>query len=322
MRTTHALSTLVLACALAACGTAPKNPILEEARSGYSAAQSDPNVSRLAPLQLQDAGKALDNANRAQEKGEDKEVVNHLAYVAKQRVQIAQETAHQKNAEAEIAEANAERDKIRLETRTAEAEAAKQQAAQSAEELAAANAAREQDRQRMQAQQAETEEARRQAEQAQQANTQTAAQLEEAQAKLKQMESELNELNAKKTERGMVITLGDVLFDTNKAQLKPGAQRSLEKLAAFFKEYPERKAEIEGFTDSTGGDEYNQKLSERRAESVKQALVDMGVEADRISTRGYGKQYPVATNATPAGRQLNRRVEIVLSDEQGNVKSR
>lgn len=327
MKNVH--TSLALVCAavmLVACGTAPKHPVLEEARSGYNTAQSDPNVTKLAALELQEAGKALQNAERAHAKGEDKEVVDHLALVAKQRVLIAQEIAKQKTTEAEVANADIEREKVRLEMRTAEAEAAKQQAAAAEaatqrlnEQLATAKDERERERLRLEAQAAE---AKQQAELAQQSNTQKEAELEAINAKLKQMETELNELNAKKTERGMVITLGDVLFDTNKSQLKAGGIRSLEKLAAFFNEYPERKALIEGFTDSTGDEDYNQQLSEQRANAVRTALVEMGIGAERLSTRGYGENFPVAGNDTAAGRQMNRRVEIVLSDDQGNVKSR
>ena len=137
-----------------------------------------------------------------------------------------------------------------------------------------------------------------------------------------QLEAQLKELNAKKTERGLVITLGDVLFDTNKAQLKSSAARSLQKLAGFLKQYPERKAQVEGYTDSTGSADYNQGLSDRRAHAVRASLVDMGVSSGRITTHGYGKESPVASNDTAAGRQMNRRVEIILSEDNGNVSTR
>ena len=129
-------------------------------------------------------------------------------------------------------------------------------------------------------------------------------------------------MNAKKTERGLVITLGDVLFDINKAQLKTGGTRNLQNLAGFLKQYPQRKAQVEGYTDSTGSADYNQELSDRRASAVRTSLMDMGISNDRITTRGYGKESPGASNGTAAGRQMNRRVEIILSDETGNVSSR
>ena len=129
-------------------------------------------------------------------------------------------------------------------------------------------------------------------------------------------------MEAKKTDRGMVVTLGDVLFDTNQAQLKSGGMRNVRKLADFFKQYPKRNVMIEGFTDSTGSSSRNQELSDQRVHSVRTALLDMGVSGDRITSRGYGESHPVASNNTTAGRQLNRRVEIVVSDDGGNIAPR
>jgi outer membrane protein OmpA-like peptidoglycan-associated protein len=124
----------------------------------------------------------------------------------------------------------------------------------------------------------------------------------------------VSELKARQTERGWVLTLtNDLLFDTGKATLKPGGKRAVEKLAQFMREHPDRDISIEGFTDSSGPDDVNRSLSERRAEAVKQALVARGVETNRIDARGYGQAFPVASNDTPAGRQLNRRVEIIIN---------
>jgi outer membrane protein OmpA-like peptidoglycan-associated protein len=134
--------------------------------------------------------------------------------------------------------------------------------------------------------------------------------------------AQLKALNAQKTERGMVITLGDVLFSTNKAQLKSGGMRNVQKLAEFLTQYPQYKVSVEGHTDSQGSDEHNQELSERRADAVQAALLDMMITSDRITTRGYGEGFPVASNDNAGGRQLNRRVEIILSDENGNITPR
>lgn len=125
---------------------------------------------------------------------------------------------------------------------------------------------------------------------------------------------ELLALQAVKTDRGMVMTLGDVLFATGKAELQPGALSTMQRLADFLAEYPEKTVLIEGFTDSTGSAEFNQRLSERRALAVRSALLDAGVSAQRISTEGYGMARPVADNSTAEGRQRNRRVEIVIQD--------
>ena len=144
-----------------------------------------------------------------------------------------------------------------------------------------------------------------------------AQEAEKAKAQLAQTQQQLAELQAKQTDRGPVVTLGDVLFDTGKATLKPGADLSLDRLASYLRAHPQTKVLIEGNTDSTGTAEYNQALSERRAEAVANALVGRGVSADVIRTLGRGEDYPVASNQTAAGRQQNRRVEIVFSDAAG-----
>lgn len=142
------------------------------------------------------------------------------------------------------------------------------------------------------------------------------------QALIAQQAMELQALNAKKTERGMVITLNDVLFSTNKSQLAPGGMRNVQKLADFLTQYSQQKVLVEGYTDSIGSDSFNQELSDRRAYAVRTALMDMAISSDRVATRGYGEAFPVADNNTAASRQLNRRVEIILSDENGNIISR
>lgn len=141
-------------------------------------------------------------------------------------------------------------------------------------------------------------------------------------AEAERAKTALKDLQAQMTDRGVVMTLGDVLFDVGKSTLKPGGVRVVQKLATYLQENAQRKVGVEGFTDSTGSDDFNQQLSEDRAESVKAALVNAGVAADRITVMGYGETSPVATNDTPAGRQLNRRVEVVLSDESGKIAPR
>jgi outer membrane protein OmpA-like peptidoglycan-associated protein len=147
-------------------------------------------------------------------------------------------------------------------------------------------------------------------------------QVQDSEMRVRQLESQLNELNAKPTERGLVITLGDVLFDTNRAQFKSGGVREVQKLADALKQHPQRTVFIEGFTDSTGSESRNQELSEQRAIAVRNTLLNMGIAHNRMTTSGYGKSFPVASNDTEAGRQLNRRVEIIISDETGSIRSR
>jgi len=194
-----------------------------------------------------------------------------------------------------------ERDQMRLAQRTNEADKAKADT-QQANQLA-------------QSAQDEAALARRRTDDAQRANR-------ESQARAAQLEAQLADLSAKKTERGIVITLGDVLFGVDVARLNPDGMRTARKLADVLQQNPNRNVVIEGYTDSTGSAPHNQELSERRAGAVRSALQDMGVAAGRVVARGYGQANPVAANDTAANRQLNRRVEIVLSDDGGKVSLR
>jgi len=137
---------------------------------------------------------------------------------------------------------------------------------------------------------------------------------------LEQKYHELQELNAKMTSRGLVLTLGDVLFENNRATLMVGAMRAIDKLVAFLSENAERKVLIEGHTDNVGSSTYNIDLSLRRAEAVSKTLINKGIEASRVVTRGYGEAYPVTENSTDAGKQQNRRVEIVILNEGDTVE--
>ena len=195
-----------------------------------------------------------------------------------------------------------------LAERHAEAGEARVAEARSRQEVARA----QQDRNRilLQAREREARKARAEAEAAR--DTAQATQAELASAR-----QEIMNLQARQTDRGLVMTLNDVLFDTGRATLKPGAYRDIDRLAQALKDNPNTRVIIEGHTDSVGSDDYNQALSERRAESVAEALRDRGVSPDRYEVRGLGKEYPVASNANAEGRQRNRRVEIVFSDESG-----
>lgn len=135
-----------------------------------------------------------------------------------------------------------------------------------------------------------------------------------ADAQAKRLAAQLEEMKAKKTERGIVLTLGDVLFDSGRSDLKSGALRTLDQLAAFLQGNPERSAIIEGHTDAVGSTAFNQTLSEQRALAVKRALAERGIADARIGAVGFGPSKPVVSNDTAAGRQQNRRVEIILPD--------
>lgn len=300
--------TLISAAVFAGCSTLPESTTLDRARVDYSNAQANQQVVTLAPLQLKDAGEALDRANAAQTARENAEVVDSLAYVAKQKIALAQETAQRKNADLAVSNAGAERNAALLQARTTEADHANHQAAvaqQDVEEKTAELAAKT----------AEADQARQQTADAEARSAQD-------HASVAALQERLNELNAKQSARGMVITLGDVLFDTNQANLKSGGARNVQKLAAFLNQYPRQKVLIEGFTDSVGGNRANQILSEQRARAVGMALTDLNIGRERVATQGYGEAYAVASNDTASGRQLNRRVEIILSDENGDIAPR
>ena len=145
------------------------------------------------------------------------------------------------------------------------------------------------------------------------------ARLDARDAQIKKLQESLN---AKQTDRGTLVTFGDVLFDFNKAELKSSALPNITTLAAFLQENPDRKVIVEGYTDSVGSASYNQGLSERRAESVRRALLRAGVDPARVVAQGYGKEYPVADNASNSGRAQNRRVEVTISNDNQPVAPR
>lgn len=279
---------LASAILLGACSTLPTTtPALDQARGDFVAANNNPQVSTYAPLEFKQASEALDQANAAAARKDSLDKIDKLAYLAKQRIAIAREVAARKAAEADIANSARQRDQVRLEARTAEAERART-AAEGAQMAATA---------------------------AQSETAQAQAQAREAQARAAQLEAQMAELQAKKTERGMVVTIGDVLFATGQASLTPAGMNSVRKLGDVLAQNPQRTVLVEGFTDSVGGTAYNQDLSERRAGAVRDALLGMGIGRERIAVRGYGEAYPVAGNDNAGSRQLNRRVEIVLSNE-------
>lgn len=320
MNTTHhhvyrlALSALTIA-GLGACASAPvHNPAIDEAQAAYDSAASDPLVARSAPLELGQAQQALAQANAAKNGGNDTAAVEHYVYLARQRTDTALQAGKIAQADQAVADASKQRDSVLIESRTREAQT---------QSLRADNARLDAEVQRNAATAArsQTATARDQTEAAQAlaAERLAATQASEAQASTerahaKSLEDQLAAMKARPTDRGMVLTLGDMLFDTGRAELNQGAKQPLDQLAAFLNQYPARTITIEGYTDSAGSSASNQALSERRASTIKMGLSDRGIALNRISAHGMGEASPVASNDTAAGRQRNRRVEIVLSD--------
>ena len=302
MKTRSTMSLLAAAVLAVACASAPiTTPTLDQARADFVSANNNPQVSQYAPNEFRQASEALDQANAAAARRESLSDVDRLAYVAKQRIATAMEVAKGKAAEASIADASRQRDQVRLDARTAEADRAKRDA--EAAQAAAAQA------------QAQAQAAQQQAAATQEQN---AALVQRAAV----LEALLVELQAVKTERGYVVTIGDVLFATDKATLTPNGMSTLRKLADVMQQNPNRTVLVEGFTDSTGSSSYNQELSQRRAEAVASALSSMGVPRDRIAMKAYGEAFPVASNDSASERQRNRRVEIVLSNEGAQIPPR
>lgn len=299
-RRLRAALTLTAAAALAACAVAPtKNTKLDEARALYQQAAGDPAVVRSAPLELRRAQDALQRADMALRAGEDIAAVEHQAYLARQQSNIALQTKQIAQADQAVSESQARRDRILLDARTRESDSRLAQA-----QRAGADAERAR---------VEADNARKLAEERLAAAQTARDRATAASAKADKLQAQLQELQAQQTDRGMVLTLGDVLFDTGRAELKPGAMQTIDRLAVFMRENPERKLSVEGYTDSVGGDALNLTLSQRRADAVRDALAQRGVDLARIETRGFGKASPVASNDTAAGRQRNRRIEIVIA---------
>lgn len=281
----YALRAPALAALLVAAGCATPTPgALLDARSAYDRAEQSPEVGQHASVELLEAKRALDRAETEWGREGDAEETAHLAYLASRRVEVAVAWATARRAAKEAQALARERERVLLAVRTGEADRAR----------AAAETAR-----------AEAEARAREAEEARRAAL-------EAIERERKLREELAELQARETERGLVLTLGDVLFDVDQATLKPGSMQKLFRLVTFLREQPTRGVLVEGHTDSTGSEDYNLSLSQRRAEAVRSFLVESGVEGSRVLARGYGKGYPVAGNETPAGRQLNRRVELVI----------
>jgi len=283
---------------------------LERAQAAYRQAQADPNVQAYAQLWLADAQKAV----QAAEQAKTLEEKVSLGYVAEKRAQIATIAGATTKTEQDTLQLSRESSDVLLQKRDREVKAARAEAAAKAREAEQARAPSE-------ARARTTDTTAREVEQARlQAEAEARAYAAE-QAKTAALAKELSDLKAQQTDRGLVLTVGDVLFAAGKADVAPGGQRSVDKLAEFLKKYPRRRVLIEGHSDNTGNEDFNLKLSQQRADAVRALLLARGIAPERITTRGYGPKFPIVDNDTPAGRQQNRRVEVLVLSEGANVES-
>jgi len=312
----------ICATLFAGCATTGTSETLESARTEVNAASANPNVVAKAPLELKTAGDALAQGDREQREHNDRVQVDHYAYLASTRARTAQDFATARVATDELGRMQVEVDQLRLAARTREADLARAQAAQSAQaaNVARADAASANRDAAYAAQQAEAarQMAFRERDKALVANAEAA----NAQERMRVMQLKMNDIEARETERGLLVTLGDVLFQSGRWEMQPAAAPRMDKLAAFLLQFPEKKLIIEGYTDAVGSGQSNIELSQRRAESVKAALLARGIDSSRMAIGAYGESYPVASNQTVEGRAMNRRVEVMVSDENGTLKSR
>ncbi len=297
---------------LVSCASTPQAPAgAADARAKLSRLQADPNLASRAPIEIREAETAVRLAETPVP--QDKALGIHRVYLADYKVEIAEAKASTRYAEDQrvlLAEA---RDRAQLNARTMEAERARNQAdfARSDANMArdeadaarrsAAIAAEEADAAR-----AAAAEAARRAEQVRNETDQEKAELQR----------QIDLLQAKTTERGLVLTLGNVLFETGRADLKSSGKDSLNNLVNFMNQYQDRTIMIEGHTDSVGSAASNMALSERRAESVRSYLLQQGISSQRMTSKGLGQNQPIGNNDTETGRQENRRVEIIILDKQ------
>ncbi len=285
------IAAAVASVLLTACATAPLKPDgAAQARDKLTQLQSDPNLATRAPLAMKDAETAVRAAEQPQA---DKELGAYRVYLADRKIDTARAQAETSLAEDQRPALTAQRESARLDARTREADTARGEVAMARAEGAEQKVA--------------ADHARDDADAATLAAASSKQQAEE-------LQRQIEVLQARPTDRGLVVTLGDVLFGSGRAELKAGSAGNLNKLVVFLNTYPDRTAVIQGYTDSLGSEDYNQGLSERRADSVKSYLAEQGISSIRLSASGKGESDPVADNGSASGRQQNRRVEVIISN--------
>ena len=317
---------LLMVVGAAACGTAPKqNLALQQVRMQLDELKSDQELAGYAPLALGEAERALRQAETAT--GDDTYRI-HLVYMADRRIQIARAVAQRAQMEAELQILGDERNAMLLKASQLEADQARLEAEKAriiseatAEEARRAREETMEAQQREAASVLEAEQAIEEAQQARALAASSATQAElarrEADLALEQADTlrrQLENLQLRQTESGVVVTLGDVLFESGETQLREEAMASLVEVVDLLQSEPDKMIRIEGHTDSTGDSETNLEISALRASAVLDALVSLGVDAARFTAAGMGEDFPIASNETEEGRRQNRRVDVILLD--------
>lgn len=304
----------VFSVLLASCASAPQSPPgAADVRAKLTRLQSDSNLGSRAPVEIKEAETAVKLAEMPVPR--DKDLGAYRVYLADYKVEIAEAKATTRFAEDQRVELSKQREDARLNARTREADMARNDADRAREDADTARRARDGAEEARRTAENTSADAARQAELALK-NSENALALAAADADRDkaELQRQIDLLEAKTTERGLVLTLGNVLFETGRSDLKPGATTSLDKLVAFLNQYPDRKAVIEGHTDNVGSSDSNQALSQRRAESVNSYLQQHGIGSQRLSASGMGEGQPVADNDSENGRQQNRRVEVIIDN--------
>lgn len=311
---------------VSACATTQPSPQGSvEVRNKLTALQNNPHLGDKARVEMREAEEAVRLAEIKVPRNET-HIGEHRVYMAERKVAIAEAKAKTQYAEAQRAQLIEQREDARLQARTREADRARSDAEQAKTDAARARADTEQARAEAIRARAATDQATRDAEMARVRAEEDAARIRrEAAAEKEQSSAEsareaaalqkrIDELQAEATDRGLVLTLGDVLFATGSAELRAGTNERLSKLVEFLNQYPERTALIEGHTDNVGNAGYNQDLSTRRAQAVRSYLIRQGITSRRLSASGLGMEQPIASNDNAVGRQQNRRVEIIIEN--------
>ncbi len=296
----RSLTLIPIAAALLAAGCASRDtipPELVRLDSQLDQIQADSRIAANAPDLVAEAAASVEALQRDRRELDD-ELFSHRVYLADRLIQTAR-------AEGLAAYSAQQRNSLALDREALQRQAAEARLASTREQRDAAIAEARAESMRRAAAQDAALAARLRAESAER-------DAEQVRREAAELDAKLAELQAEKTAQGWNLTLGDVLFEVDKAVLKPGAERQLASLAEVLRENPTASVDIEGHTDSTGSASYNQSLSERRAAAVERALRAQGVDDQRIDSRGLGAEYPVASNATAEGRSQNRRVELLI----------